>query len=92
MHHPKRETYIRLNETGDNVDGLEGEADSAALRYLLGARADVRLRSGLKHQDIRDFAGEAGVDPGIVAGCLSHKLNDYVKYRTLRRKATLPWC
>ncbi len=91
VHHPKRETYIRLDETGDDVDGLESEADSAALRYLLGPRAEARLRAGLKHQDVRDIAEEAGVDPGIAAGCLSHKLDDYVKYSRLRRKATLPW-
>lgn len=30
VHHPKRETYIHLNQTGDDADGLQTEADSAA--------------------------------------------------------------
>lgn len=89
-HHPKRATYIRPEGGGDDVDGLESEADAAALRYLLGPKAEARLRPGLKHQEVRDLAAQAGVDPGIVAGCLSHKINDYVKYRRFRRKTNLP--
>lgn len=88
--HPKRATYIHLLEEGDDSDGLETEANRAATRYLVGGALAKQLRPGLRHDDVRRISSDIGVDPGIVAGQLCRKLDDYVKYRALRRKIQLP--
>jgi HTH-type transcriptional regulator/antitoxin HigA len=88
--HAKRETYIHLDSKGDDEDGLETEADRFAMRHLVGQKVASRLRSGLRFSDVRALAEEAGVHAGIVAGQLSHALNDYRMYAKLRRKITLP--
>ena len=88
--HPKRETYIDVEIRGDDSDGMEAQADRAAGRYLVGAQLAKKLRPGLRHDEVRRLADEAGVHVGIVAGQLCHALNDYQKYGKLRRMVEMP--
>jgi HTH-type transcriptional regulator/antitoxin HigA len=83
--HPKREMYIHRDARPDDADGLEGEADRAAVRMLIGQKVASRVRPGLTHAQVRTLSEEAGVDPGIIAGQVAHLTKDYVKYAKLRQ-------
>lgn len=88
--HPKREMYIHDSGRGDDSDGLEAEADRAAVRYLIGPKVSSRIRRGLSHAQVRELAAEAEVHEGIIAGQVVHLTNEFVKYARLRRPIELP--
>jgi len=87
--HAKREMYIHADVKRDNADGLEGEANRAAVRFLVGSELAKKLRPGLTYGDVRKLADELDVDAGIVAAQLSRAIGDYATYSRLRRKIDL---
>jgi HTH-type transcriptional regulator/antitoxin HigA len=70
IRHPKKMTYIRP-EHGTDDDELETEANRFAADALIPLHAAAQLAKLRTTPEITAFAGEIGVDPGIVAGRLS---------------------
>jgi HTH-type transcriptional regulator/antitoxin HigA len=64
--HSKKETFISTDRFSDNA---EKEADSFAAAYLVPRHYESRLRE-LSLGDVRDFAAEIGIAPGVVVGRL----------------------
>lgn len=67
--HGKKDTFI--NDRGPH-SGAEQEADAFASRTLIPTKFEPRLAELQTTQDVRDFAGEIGIAPGIVVGRLQH--------------------
>jgi HTH-type transcriptional regulator/antitoxin HigA len=87
--HAKREMYIHADLKTDDADGLEGEANRAAVRYLVGPELAKKLHSGLKYAEVEKLADDLDVHVGIVAAQLSRAIGDYAKYSRLRKKISL---
>jgi HTH-type transcriptional regulator/antitoxin HigA len=67
--HPKRETF--LNDVGRH-SGVEQEADAFASQVLIPRRREVQLAHLNTPADVREFAAELRIAPGIVVGRLQH--------------------
>lgn len=67
--HSKKETFI--NEA-DGHSGVEQEADGFAAQALIPRRYEARLFGLNTEDEVRRFAAEIGVAPGIVVGRLQH--------------------
>ena len=89
--HSKKENYISFwdeNNLDENHIAREKEADKFASEILIPQKYwNLFLSNGLfTYSDIRNFAAEANVKPGIVAGRLSKETEDWRKYSKLRKK------
>jgi HTH-type transcriptional regulator/antitoxin HigA len=85
--HGKREVFLEKN-IGDAATRpkQEEEANAFARRLLIPAEHESRLPSLLAEGDVRAFALELGIAPGIVAGRLQRDRNDYRLFTKLFRK------
>ncbi len=89
--HSKKENYISFwdeNNLDENHIAREKEADKFASEILIPQKYwNLLLNNGLfTYSDIRNFAAEANVKPGIVASRLSKETGDWRKYSKLRKK------
>ncbi|MDQ3690294.1 MAG: ImmA/IrrE family metallo-endopeptidase [Chloroflexota bacterium] len=64
--HGKKETYISTDRFSDPV---EEEANAFAATFLIPRKYEARLRA-LRLNEVREFADELGIAPGIVVGRL----------------------
>lgn len=67
--HPKKETYV--DDNTDN-DYLENEANRFAADTLIPPSRASRLATLATDDEVRTFAAEIGIAPGIVVGRLQH--------------------
>jgi HTH-type transcriptional regulator/antitoxin HigA len=67
--HSKKETFI--NDTGAH-SGAEQEADAFASTTLIPPEREYKLSSLSSFDDVRAFAADLGISPGIVVGRLQH--------------------
>ncbi len=71
LRHPMRNTYIQDNSHPDN--DYEVEADKWAADTLIPPSSyKAFARNHLSKREIREFANEIGISPGIVVGRLQH--------------------
>lgn len=71
--HPKRATYIDLDDTvDDDADAQESEANSFASNLFISSDVKERLRSAESGRAIEALANEVGVAPFILAGQYGH--------------------
>lgn len=83
--HGKREAFVDYE--GASGDGDEAEANLFAQRMLIPAEEEDRMRSLRTADDIRLFADELRLPPGIVVGRLQYEgLVPYSFGRPLRRQ------
>ena len=72
--HGKQMVFLETDDRENELDKAEQEADQFAANILI-PQADYHafVQSGLFYQqDIEEFAGNLGIDPGIVVGRLQH--------------------
>lgn len=67
--HSKKDTFI--NDGGAH-SGVEQEADAFASQVLIPRSAEASLGELRTSSDVREFAAEIGIAPGIVVGRLQH--------------------
>ncbi|MCF6268781.1 MAG: HigA family addiction module antitoxin [Melioribacteraceae bacterium] len=89
--HSKKENYISFwdtNNLNDNYRAKEKEADKFASEMIIPqSQWNKFLKNGLfTYSEIRRFANEAKVKPGIVAGRLSKETGNWSKYSKLRNR------
>jgi HTH-type transcriptional regulator / antitoxin HigA len=81
--HGKKGTFITTDRFSDTA---EKEADSFAASFLIPRQHEARLRS-LSVGDVRDFADEIGVAPGVVVGRLQNEgILKWNEGNTLKRR------
>jgi HTH-type transcriptional regulator/antitoxin HigA len=81
--HGKKETYITTDRFTDRT---EEEANVFAATFLIPRRYEERLRT-LRVSDVREFADELGIAPGIVVGRLQKEgLLDWGEGNSLKRR------
>lgn len=86
--HGKREAFVETGRRGTSDEELE--ADDFAQRWLIPPDDAERLRDLRTDQDIRQFAAELRVPPGVVVGRLQHDgLFPYNRGHGLRRQLRL---
>lgn len=87
LHDSKKEVYVDVSYS---CDPREDVANDFARRTLIPSRYDDRLKSLKSEQDVRDFATEITIDPGIVVGRLQH--DKIVAFSHLNHlKSTFHW-
>ena len=69
--HSKKQVFIEYGRSSDNKE--EEEANEFARNVLIPAEHVPRLRLLKRKSEIRRFASEIGVSPGIVVGRLQHE-------------------
>lgn len=67
--HSKKETFI---DDGSENDALEDEADRFARNFLIPPERTHELRLLRSDSDVKRFARDIGIAPGIVVGRLQH--------------------
>lgn len=80
------------DDRGGEGDGLEDEADSWAQEILVGTERFERFCAARpkSEMEVRKFAEEAGIHPGIVVGMLQHRR--IVPFKNLNKlKARFEW-
>lgn len=81
--HSKKETFV---DDGTDNDILEDEANRFAADFLIPPDRVSRLRTITTDDDVKAFAREMGIAPGIVVGRLQHdKIWDYSRGNRLKR-------
>ena len=81
--HSKKETYI---DDGSDDDALEDEANRFAANLLIPPEYIDRLAALTTDDDVKAFAEEIGIAPGIVVGRLQHsRLWDWNRGHSLKR-------
>ncbi len=77
--HGKKQTFIDMNNY-NNADEEENEADKFSRNILIpeGDFNEFKEKGLSDVHDIARFAGEIGIHPGIVLGCLQH--DGIIKY------------
>ncbi|SNT61222.1 HTH-type transcriptional regulator / antitoxin HigA [Actinomadura meyerae] len=89
MKHSKRAVWIEADDGG--ADPCEAEADTFARDLLIPPDAARRLPDLKKLDDIRRFAMEVGIAPGIVVGRMQREgLLSYRNGNRLKRSIHLP--
>jgi len=85
--HSKKETFVS-EEGGDNVsEQEEEEANSFAATQLIPRRYESWLQELRTDDDVREFADELGIAPGIVVGRLHReRIWDWNRGNRLRQK------
>jgi HTH-type transcriptional regulator / antitoxin HigA len=68
--HSKRETYV---DDGTDDDLLEDEANRYAANFLIPPEQSNRLAHLTTEEEVKAFARELGIAPGIVVGRLQHE-------------------
>jgi len=82
--HSKKETFV---DDGKDNDVVEDEANRFAADYLIPAPAAARLPTLAIDADVRAFAADLGIAPGIVVGRLQHDhLWDFNRGHALKRR------
>ncbi len=71
LRHSKKRTFIDAKDTGIAED-LETEADSYAAKVLIPPSAVARLPLVGTPNDVKAFAAELGIAPGIIVGRMQH--------------------
>jgi HTH-type transcriptional regulator/antitoxin HigA len=86
--HPKRRSFVHLDEAGDDNDGAESDANRFAREVLLRSKRTEVLGMVSTPQDAEAVARQLNVDPGIVAGQVAFAMGGagFQKFRRLRRK------
>ncbi len=83
--HSKKETFITA-ESPRELPEEENQANSFAATWLIPQRFDAKLRQLRTDADIRQFADEPGIAPGIVVGRLQkEKLIEWSRGNSLKR-------
>lgn len=81
--HGKKETFITTDRFSD---AAEREADSFAATFLIPRQYESKLKE-LSLGEVRDFADELGIAPGIVVGRLQKEgVLDWNEGNTLKRR------
>lgn len=91
LKHSKKENYISFwddNNLDENYIVREKEADEFASEMIIPQKNwNLFFNNGLfTYSEIRQFAKESKVKPGIVAGRLSKETGDWPKYSKLRNR------
>ena len=80
------------DDNGGEGDGLEHEADQWAEEVLVGRQrfAEFKTTKPKSEQDVKGFAKEVGIHPGIVVGMLQH--HKIIPFKNLNRlKVRFEW-
>jgi HTH-type transcriptional regulator/antitoxin HigA len=67
--HSKKETFV---DDGTDNDLVEGEANTFAADHLIPPEHQPRMFRLTTDREVREFAEEIGIAPGIVVGRLQH--------------------
>jgi HTH-type transcriptional regulator/antitoxin HigA len=67
--HSKKETFV---DDGTDDDAIEREANDFAADLLISPEHQERLQELATDSEVRTFANEIGIAPGIVVGRLQH--------------------
>ncbi|KQC11955.1 MAG: hypothetical protein APR63_03620 [Desulfuromonas sp. SDB] len=94
LNHGKKLSYISFWETDytdENYLKLVKEANIFAENTLIPKKEWLKFKTKTKisESSIKKFAKEIGVKPGIVAGCLAKRTNNWSKYSNLRKKLSI---
>lgn len=84
--HPRRRMVVDLKGQGDDADGHETAANKYAAEILIPPEYNDQLAADTTIAQATALAREIGIDPGIVAGRLSHQQSNWAKYARLRHK------
>jgi len=88
--HSKKETYVSGERTSNETEEMEAEANHFAASQLIPRRFESRLPQLRTEADVRRFAEEIGIAPGIVVGRLQkERLWDWSRGNRLKRQLEL---
>jgi HTH-type transcriptional regulator/antitoxin HigA len=90
LQHPRRCTFVNLADDGDDVDGLEAEANAFAAEVLVPGRYQERLLAATAADDFNALAVDAEIDVSILAGQRGHLTREWLKAQPLRKKLDVP--
>ncbi len=83
--HPRRETYLDLDEDKNEADGAEQQADRFAEDTLLPPGARKTVEQASSRQELAMLAASWGVGASVVAGCHGHLTGRWEIGGSLRR-------
>jgi HTH-type transcriptional regulator/antitoxin HigA len=88
--HSKKETFVSGTQLGKATEDMENEANSFAASQLIPRRFEWRLQELRTEADVRSFAAEIGIAPGIVVGRLQkEELWSWSRGNGLKRRLRL---
>lgn len=90
LRHPRRRTFVNLAVEGDDLDGLEEEANAFASDVLVPDPYRQRLPAASTPDALAKLAADAGVDISILAGQRGHLTGEWSKVQRLRKKLDVP--
>ena len=90
LRHPRRRTFVNLADDGDDVDGLEAEANVFAADVLVPDRYRDRLLAAATPDEFNALAADADIDVSILAGRRGHLTGEWRKVQPLRNKLDVP--
>jgi HTH-type transcriptional regulator / antitoxin HigA len=90
LHHSKKETFVSSERGSNETEEMENEANAFAASQLIPRRYEPRLRDLRTEADVRNFADDIGLAPGIVVGRLQkEELWGWGKGNRLKRRLEL---
>jgi HTH-type transcriptional regulator/antitoxin HigA len=90
LRHPRRRTFVNLADGGDDVDGLEAEANVFAADVLVPDRYRGQLLAATARDEFDALAADAEIDVSILAGQRGHLTGEWRKVQPLRKKLDVP--
>lgn len=86
LRHPRRRTFVNLSDGGDDLDGLEEEANAFASDVLVSDRYRQQLLAAKRVTDFQALAADADIDVSVLAGQRGHLTKEWPKVQRMRKK------